>query len=74
MPVLLGAYIQMQLDMSLRMKPEVREALVPAIYAVFDTTGKEERRALGEGLDAAGRAVLGTMVKDWVKWGKWKGN
>lgn len=56
------------------MKPEVREALVPAVYSIFDTMGKDERRALGESLDAAGRAVLGEMIRDWARWGKWKGN
>ena len=74
MPVLLSQYVQMQLDMSLRMAPEAREALTPAVYAIFDTMSKDERVALGEGMDAAGRAVLGTMVRDWTRWGKWKGN
>lgn len=74
MPTVLGAYIQMQLDLSLRMKPEIREALVPAVYAIFDTMNVEERRALGERMDNAGRAILGTMVRDWTRWGKWKGN
>jgi nucleolar pre-ribosomal-associated protein 2 len=74
MPVLLSAYIHMQLDVNLQMKTDVRQALVPAVYAIFDIMGKEERRALGEGMDAGGRAVLSIMIRDWARWGKWKGN
>jgi hypothetical protein len=48
MPYVLSAYIHAQLDMSLSVKQEVREALVPGWYAIFDTMTVEGRRALGE--------------------------
>ncbi len=46
---------------------------MPGIYAIFDIMSLEQRRVLGEGLDASGRAVLGGLVRDWVRFGKWKG-
>jgi nucleolar pre-ribosomal-associated protein 2 len=74
MPLVLGLYVQLQLDMGLKMHPEVREKLVQGVYAVFDTTTQEGRRVLGEGMDASGRAVLGGLVRDWMRFGKWKGS
>ncbi len=73
MPFVLSAYIRAQLDMSLRMKQEIREALVPGWYAIFDTMTVEGRKALGESLDAGGRAILSSLVKDWLRFGKWNG-
>jgi hypothetical protein len=73
MPYVLSTYIHAQLDMSLAMKQEIREALVPGWYAIFDIMTVEGRRALGEGLDASGRAVLAGLVRDWVRFGKWNG-
>ena len=69
---LLTLYIKLQLDM--RMLPEVREKMVPGIYAIFDTTTLELRRAISEGLDSSGRAVYGTLYRDYTRFGKWKGS
>jgi nucleolar pre-ribosomal-associated protein 2 len=73
MPFVLSAYIRAQLDLSLSMKQDVREALVPGWYAIFDTMTVESRKALGESLDASGRAILSELVKDWLRFGKWNG-
>lgn len=72
MQYLLTLYIKGQLEMS--MLPEVREKLIPGIYAIFDTMDKDRRRALGEGLDVSGRAVLSGMIRDWARFGKWSGS
>ncbi|KAH8820032.1 Urb2/Npa2 family-domain-containing protein [Xylogone sp. PMI_703] len=71
MQFVLATYIKLQLEM--RMKPEVREKMVPGLYAIFDTTTVEMRRMIGDGLDSSGRALLGTLVRDYRKFGKWKG-
>jgi nucleolar pre-ribosomal-associated protein 2 len=55
------------------MKPDIRTALVPGVYAILGTLDREGRRTLGESLDGAGRAVLSELVRDWVRFGKWKG-
>jgi nucleolar pre-ribosomal-associated protein 2 len=73
MPFVLSAYIRAQLDMSLSMKQGIRGALVAGWYAIFDTMTVESRKALGEGLDASGRAILSGLVKDWLRFGKWDG-
>jgi nucleolar pre-ribosomal-associated protein 2 len=72
MQFVLSAYIQLQLEM--RMLPEVREKLVLGIYALFDATTPELRQAVSEGLDANGRAVFGGLYRDWKRFGKWEGS
>jgi nucleolar pre-ribosomal-associated protein 2 len=71
MPIVLSTYIRLQLEM--KMSTEVREKMVPGLYAIFDTTTTESRRVLGESLDSSGRAVLGGLVRDYLRFGKWKG-
>lgn len=72
MQFLLTAYIQLQLEM--KMSGEVREKLVPGLYALFDATTLELRQAINEGLDGSGRAVFGGLYRDWKKNGKWEGS
>jgi nucleolar pre-ribosomal-associated protein 2 len=72
MQYVLTLYIKLQLDM--KMLPEVREKMVPGIYAIFDTTTPELRRAISEGLDSSGRALFGTLYRDYSRFGKWKGS
>lgn len=56
------------------MDPEVRSALVPGIWAIFDCMTVEGRRVLGESLDAGGRRILSDLIKDWTRFGKWTGS
>ena len=72
MQFVLMLYIQLQLEM--RMLPEVREKMVPGLYAIFDTTTPEMRRMIGDSLDSSGRAVLGTLFRNYQRFGKWKGS
>ncbi len=72
MQFLLTTYIKLQLEM--RMLPEIREKMIPGLYAIFDTTTQELRRVINDELDASGRAVFGTLYKDYARFGKWKGN
>lgn len=60
--------------MGLVMVPEVRNALVPGVWALFDTMSVDGRRVLGESLDASGRRILSDMIRDWTKFGKWTGS
>lgn len=71
MQFVLATYIKLQLEM--RMSPEVREKMVPGLYAIFDTTTPELRRCIVDSLDSSGRAVYGMLYKDYVKFGKWNG-
>lgn len=72
MQYVLTLYINFQLNM--KMSSDVREKMVPGIYAIFDTTTPELRRAISDGLDASGRAVFGTLYRDYSRFGKWKGS
>lgn len=72
MQFLLMEYVSLQLEM--RMDREVREKLIPGVYAMFDMTNMEQRRAIAARLDGSQRAVFGVLVKDWLSFGKWKGN
>lgn len=73
MPLVVSSFIKYQLDGGLKMDSQVREELVRGVWAVFDVMSVEGRRVLGESLDASGRAVLSEMIKDWTRFGKWKG-
>lgn len=73
MPFVMSAYIRSQLDMSLCMNSATKNELMPGWYAIFDTMTVDSRKALGESLDASGRAVLAGLVKDWLRFGKWNG-
>ncbi|KAG9239698.1 Urb2/Npa2 family-domain-containing protein [Amylocarpus encephaloides] len=72
MQYVLTTYIRLQLEM--RMAPEIREKMIPGIYAIFDTTTPEVRKMINESLDSSGRSVFGTLYRDYVKFGKWKGS
>ncbi|KAH6672915.1 Urb2/Npa2 family-domain-containing protein [Halenospora varia] len=72
MQYVLTSYIKLQLEM--RMAPEIREKMIPGLYAIFDTTNMEMRRMISDSLDASGRAVYGTLFRDYQKFGKWKGS
>lgn len=72
MQYVLTSYIKLQLEM--RMAPEIREKMVSGLYAIFDTTNMEMRRMISDSLDASGRAVYGTLFRDYQKFGKWKGS
>lgn len=56
------------------MLPEIREKMVPGLYAIFDTSTPEMRRMIGDSLDSSGRAVFGTLFRDYQRFGKWKGS
>jgi nucleolar pre-ribosomal-associated protein 2 len=72
MQFVLLTYIKLQLEM--KMEPGVREKMVPGLYAIFDTTTPELRKMISESLDASGRAVFGSLYRDYAKFGKWKGS
>jgi nucleolar pre-ribosomal-associated protein 2 len=71
MQYVLTTYIRLQLEM--RMLPEIREKMVPGIYAIFDTTTPEKRRMINDSLDSSGRSVFTTLFRDYQRFGKWKG-
>ena len=72
MQFLLMLYVQLQLEM--KMLPEIREKMIPGLYAIFDTTTPEMRRMIGDSLDSSGRAVFGMLFRDYQRFGKWKGS
>jgi nucleolar pre-ribosomal-associated protein 2 len=72
MRLVLELYIKCQLEM--KMAPEIKEKMIPGIYAIFDTTTMESRRVIGAELDASGRALFGGLLRDYSRFGKWKGS
>lgn len=69
-PVVLMQYCTNQLTG--RLKPEVRAALTPGLYAVMDVVGLEAMRAMNAGMDASTRAVWSTLYREWKRFGRWK--
>lgn len=71
MYLLLVQYVKLQLESNV--STQVREALEPAMYSIFDITPPEGRKILNDAMDASGRAILKEMFKRYVKFGKWSG-
>ncbi|KAM0264766.1 hypothetical protein ACHAQJ_000591 [Trichoderma viride] len=69
--MVLMQYVKLQLEADV--PREVREALEPAMNAIFDVTPPEVRKILNDAMDASGRAILREMFKRYVKFGKWSG-
>jgi nucleolar pre-ribosomal-associated protein 2 len=72
MQYVLTLYIKLQLDM--KMLPEVREKMTPGIYAIFDSTTPELRRAITDELDPSGRELYKSLFRDYNRFGKWNGS
>jgi Urb2/Npa2 family. len=72
-----GQYLQYVImeyaESSLRgaLKPEVKAAVTPGLYAALDVMSRDTMRALNAGLDVSGRAVFKGLYDDYVKFGKW---
>ncbi|KAJ9307046.1 hypothetical protein DTO217A2_3466 [Paecilomyces variotii] len=72
-----GQYLQYVVmeyaECSLRgaLKPEVKAAVTPGLYAALDVMSRDTMRALNAGLDVSGRAVFKGLYDDYVKFGKW---
>ena len=70
LPYLVMEYARCQLEA--RIEPEVRTALMPGLYAVFDVMGMESMRTLNAAVDASGRAIFKGLYDDYRRFGKWK--
>lgn len=64
-------YVKLQLETDV--PRGVREALEPAMNAIFDITTSEARKILNDSMDVSGRAILREMFKRYSKFGKWSG-
>ncbi|RDA87613.1 hypothetical protein CP532_3996 [Ophiocordyceps camponoti-leonardi (nom. inval.)] len=71
MYLVLMQYVKLQLEESV--PKEVREAMEPAVNAIFDVTPPEVRKILNDAAQAGGRAILREMFRRYVKFGKWSG-
>jgi len=56
-----------------RMDPEVRRALNPGLYAIFDAMSQEVMRTVNSALDAPGRAIFKMVYDDYRRFGRWQG-
>ncbi|RDA92841.1 hypothetical protein CP533_2886 [Ophiocordyceps camponoti-saundersi (nom. inval.)] len=64
-------YVKLQLEESV--PKAVREAMEPAMNAIFDITPPEVRKILNDAAQGGGRAILREMFRRYVKFGKWSG-
>ncbi|PVH78171.1 hypothetical protein DL98DRAFT_590499 [Cadophora sp. DSE1049] len=65
MKFVLQDYIRGQLEMN--MLPEVREKMIPGLYAILNCFTEEIRDAVSAELDSSGRAVFMRLYADWRK-------
>lgn len=69
--LVLTTYVRLQMQVGVP-RP-VREALEPGVNAMFDVTPGEVRRVMNDGLDKAGREILGDLYRRYRMFGKWTG-
>lgn len=69
LPYLLMEYAQCQLHS--RLAPEVKEAMLPGLNAVFEVTSKEMLRMINAAMDASSRAVFKGMYEEYRAFGRW---
>ncbi|KAK6363287.1 hypothetical protein TWF730_000727 [Orbilia blumenaviensis] len=68
-PGLLKRYIN--LNLTHHLTPDIRAALTPGLYAMFDVMQESTLRSLNMSLDNPGRVVFKALYEDWKKFGKW---
>ncbi|KAJ6262168.1 hypothetical protein Dda_2973 [Drechslerella dactyloides] len=68
-PSLLNKYINLSLTHHL--PSDVRAALTPGLYAMFDVMQASTLRTLNMSLDNPGRVIFKSLYEDWNKFGKW---
>ena len=57
-----------------RLPPEVRAALNPGLYAIFDAMSQETMRTINAALDSSGRSIFKVLYDDYRRFGKWQGS
>lgn len=67
--ILIASYAQNTLDTPLR--PDIKTALAPGLYAVLDAMPRESKQALNASMDVSSRAIFKTLHEDYVRFGKW---
>lgn len=65
-------YAQCQLRSSLT--PDMKAALMPALYAVLDVMSKDTMRTMNAAMDSSSRAVFKGLYDDYNRFGKWNKN
>ncbi|KAK6341055.1 hypothetical protein TWF696_009364 [Orbilia brochopaga] len=68
-PSLLNKYIS--LSLTCHLASDVRAALTPGLYAMFDVMQPSTLRSLNMSLDNPGRVIFKSLYEDWNKFGKW---
>ncbi|KAF4121156.1 nucleolar pre-ribosomal-associated protein 2 [Geosmithia morbida] len=71
MYLIMMQYVKLQLETDV--SRGVREALEPAMNAIFDITTPDGRKILNDAMDGSGRAILREMFKRYNRFGKWSG-
>ncbi|PKS10045.1 hypothetical protein jhhlp_004670 [Lomentospora prolificans] len=71
MYLVLMAYVRLQMEVGV--PRSVRESLEPGVNTIFDVTPGEVRKVMNDGLDKAGREILGDLYKRYRMFGKWTG-
>ena len=56
-----------------RMSPEMRPALNPGLYAVFDAMSQDTMRTINSALDSSGRSIFKVVYDDYRRFGRWQG-
>lgn len=70
LPYVLMEYIQCRLHSNLA-SAEVKQALMPGIYALLDSMSQETRRMVNAAMDSSGRAMFRDLWADYTRFRKW---
>ena len=51
--------------------PEMKEKLLPGMYAVLNSMSKELIRSVNRAMEPGSRAIFKSLHDDWTRYGKW---
>lgn len=56
-----------------RLKPEIKAALMPGFYAIFDVMSQEVMRTINAAMDSSSRSIFKALYQDYRRSGRWRG-
>ena len=56
-----------------RLEPEIKTALTPGLYAIFDVMSQEVMRTINAAMDSSSRSIFKALYEDYRRSGRWRG-
>lgn len=56
-----------------RLEPEIKAALTPGLYAIFDVMSQEVMRTINAAMDSSSQSIFKALYEDYRRSGRWRG-